>query len=163
MRWPTSVERPRSLAVKLALFYALFFGLTSIAGMAILYKLVRSHTLGEIDQELLKRKHEIALAVERLGMQELANEFGADSVAYGRQDYFIRLLDSTGHAKVSSDISEWPAIPVDANEMARISEGDWRYATMPLPDGRIRARLFLAWIGPDNYQIGRASCRERVS
>jgi signal transduction histidine kinase len=148
-------KRRRSLALKLALFYALFFGLTSIAGMAILYKLVRGHTLGEIDQEMLKRRQEITLAVERLGLDELAKEFGADSEAFGRQDYFIRLLDARGHAKVSSDISGWPRIPVDLASMAKIEVGASRFDTLPLPDARSRARLIMARIAPDSYlQIG---------
>jgi signal transduction histidine kinase len=148
-------KRSRSLALKLALFYALFFGLTAIAGMGILYKLARSHTLGELDQEMLQRRQEIALAVERLGLDELAKEFGADSEAYGRQDYFIRLLDSHGQAKVSSDISDWPTIPVDLARLAELEPGAWYFDAMPLPGARSRARLLMARIDRDSVlQIG---------
>lgn len=155
MSWVRRGDKRRSLALKLALIYAVSFGLTAATGMAILYQLVRSHTLNEVDQELLTRKEEIALAIGHLGLENLGAEFAADTEAYGRQDYFIRLLGKDGKTKVSSDTSAWPAIPFSVADLAGVQEGMPQFSYMPLPDARSKARLLLARLGDGDYlQIG---------
>jgi len=136
----------RSFALKLALFYALFFGVISAGGVALLYNLVRTHTLSEIDQELLERKEEIGLAAARIGLSGLRSEFSADSEAYGRQDYFIRLLDRSGKVLVSSDTSAWPLAPLPDIDA---SDDSPQFSYLHLPDARSKARILSAIIGDD--------------
>jgi heavy metal sensor kinase len=155
MSWMRVPERPRTLALKLALFYAFFFTLVAVGSMAVLYNLVRTHTLNEIDTDLLKRRDEIGLALRQLNMQDLNTEFHADTEAYGRRDYFIRLLDSRGRPKASSDTGAWPGIGVSPEVLAGLAQGESSFRDLPLADQRKKARLLLTKLGPNSYvQIG---------
>jgi hypothetical protein len=146
---------PRSLALKLALFHAFFYSLLTVVSIAVLYNLVRSHTLHEIDAELLKRRDEIALAVQQLSLKDLGTEFNADTEAYGRKDYFIRILTRDGHATVSSDTAAWPGIAVDISRLGGLERNASDFSDLTLPDQRRKARLLLSHLGRDTYlQMG---------
>ena len=155
MSWIRPGKGNRSFALKLALYYALFFGLIATGGVLALYNLVRTHTQDQVDQELVKRRDEIALAITQLGFDDLSAEFHADSEAYGRQDYFIRLLDRSGRPLASSDTSAWPRIPSPSDLSIRMTPDATRLFDLPLPDARGKARVLMSKLGPDSYlQIG---------
>lgn len=152
MSWMPLFRSRRSFALKLALFYALFFGIISAGGVALLYNLVRAHTLTEVDQGLIERKDEIGLAHTRIGLEGLRNEFSADSEAYGRQDYFIRLLDGSGKVLVSSDTTAWPLAHLSQLDLSNDSP---QLSYLALPGARSKARILLARVGRDAVlQIG---------
>lgn len=150
-----STKPPRTLALKLALFYAIFFTLVAVGSMAVLYNLVRTHTLNEIDADLIKRKDEIGLAIRQMDWKDLNTEFHADTEAYGRRDYFIRLLDKFGQARVSSDTSAWPGIDPSHEAFKALDYGAVAFSDLALPDHRQKARLLLTRLGPNAFlQIG---------
>jgi signal transduction histidine kinase len=149
-------SRPYSIAFKLTIFYAVFFGIVAGGGILVLYNLVSAHTLSAIDEDLLKRRDEIALAVAKLSRADLHMEFAADSDAYGRQEYFIRLLDTQGRTLVSSDTSGWPSIPFRRDPAGHPYMHI--YFAQSLPNARGMARVVQSGLGGNLFiQIGTAT------
>ncbi len=154
---PSGPERPargRSIALRLTLFYALFFGVATATGGFLLYHLVRTHILAEIDQDLLRQRAEIVglLAGQEAGA--LRSEFAASAAGSGHDDIFVRLVDAAGRAELASDMDAW-RVDLPRPPAAGMSEGETRFDTIALPDARRLARILTTPAGPGRYlQVG---------
>jgi signal transduction histidine kinase len=150
---PRRADRQRSVAFKLALFYALFFGVASAGSGALLYQLVRGHVVGEIDLDMSRQAAELGRTLSDQGTDALRHDIAAAVEAGGKDDYFVRLLDGQGAVVLSSDVSGWARLPPD-HPAAEWSAGPV-LGMLTLPDGRDRARVLTVPVGPDWYlQIG---------
>lgn len=144
----------RSIALRLTLFYALFFGIVTSGGGALLYHLVRSHIIEEIDQDLLRQQQEVANLIASRDSKALRAELSSGSGEGGREDYFVRILDGQGREEMASDLRAWrvrlPAIPEGG-----LAPGETLYLTMDLPDARRQARVLTGAVGTGRYvQVG---------
>jgi signal transduction histidine kinase len=143
----------RSVALKLALFYALFFGLASGGSGALLYHLVRGHVIGEIDQDMGRQAAELTRTLADEGLDALGRDITATVEAGGKDDYFIRLLDAAGGVVLTSDTSGWPQLPAYRPEVSPSARS--ALGMLELPDARGRARVLTVPLGEDRYlQLG---------
>ena len=150
---PSRAERQHSLAFKLALFYALFFGLASAGSGALLYELVRGHVIREIDLHMSRQAAELGRMLKDQGLDALRHDITAAVEAGGKDDFFMRLLDGEGEVLLTSDVSGWPRLPPE-RPPAGSGEGPVS-GMLELPQPRGRARVLTAPVGPDRYlQIG---------
>lgn len=154
MSSPASRVKPRrSVAFRLALFYALFFGLASAAGGALLYQLVRGHIIGEIDQDIGRQMTELSRILAADGPDALQHEMLATVEAGGKDDYFIRLLDRDGRVVLSSDTADWPRLP--GPPATAVATTPPLFTMLDLPDPRGRARILTVPADTDRYlQLG---------
>lgn len=143
---PRRAEPRRSVAFRLALFYALFFGLASAAGGALLYQLVRSHIIGEIDQDISRQMAELDRTLVEEGLEALQREVSAMVAAGGKDDYLVRLVDGQGRVALSSDTAGWPTPPPPGP----VPLGPV-YTMLALDDAHGRARVLTAPVGTDRY------------
>jgi signal transduction histidine kinase len=145
-------DRHRSVAVELALFYALFFGLVSAAAGTLLYQLVRTHIVGEIEQDITRHATELRRTLVDEGVEALGHALSATVDAGGTDDYVVRLLNADGGVILSSDASAWPPLP------APPPAGTWadqRFRSVILPDMRGSARILTVAAGEGRYlQLG---------
>lgn len=132
--------RGRSIALRLTLFYALFFGIVTSGGGILLYHLVRSHIIEEIDQDLLRQQQEIAHIIASGDIRALAAELASTANEGGSSDYFARILAADGRVELGSDLRAWrvalPGIPLGG-----LRPGELVYADVALPDARRQARV----------------------
>ncbi|MDD5391257.1 MAG: ATP-binding protein [Gallionellaceae bacterium] len=143
-----------SVALRLTLFYALFFGIVTAGGGILLYHLVRIHLLEEIDQDLLRQQQGISSILAAHDSHALKTELASSTADGGREDYFVRILDAEGRVELSSDLRAWrvplPSIPTDGLEI-----GQHTYLTVEIPDARRQARVLTSAVAPGRYlQIG---------
>lgn len=150
-------ERPLrrwSIALRLTLFYALFFGVVTASGGMLLYHLVRTHILEEIDQDLLRQREEIVNLLSSNDPHTLRNEFTASTVGGGRDDYFVRLVDAEGRVELASDMRAW-RVDLPSPSAIGMTSGATAFVTVDLPDVRRKARVLTTSIGPGRYlQVG---------
>ncbi len=145
-------ERRRSVAFKLALFYALFFGLASAGAGTLLYQLVRAHIVGEIEQDIGRHTLELRRTLTDEGLGALAHAMTATVEARGTDDYVVRLVGPDGAPVLTSDVANWPNLPPPPRDRAGGTES---FTTVDLADGRSRARLLTVEAGPGRYlQVG---------
>lgn len=150
---PSCAEAKRSVAFKLALFYALFFGLASAGSGALLYQLVRGHVIGEIDLDMSRQVTELSRTLNDHGMNALQHDITAAVEAGGKDDYFVRLLDGDGEVVLSSDVSGWARLPPE-RPAAKSAAGPV-VGMLELPEPRGRVRVLTVPVGADRYlQIG---------
>ncbi len=143
-----------SVALRLTLFYALFFGIVTAGGGILLYHLVRVHLLEELDQDLLRQQQEIASILASRDDHALRTELAASTANGGREDYFVRILDARGHLEQSSDLSTWQ-VPLPAIPATGLALGQHRYLTVDIPDARRQARVLTSAIASGRYlQVG---------
>lgn len=154
----STASRPllsRSIALRLTLFYVLFFALVTLAGGTLLYNLVRHHVLSELDDDIARQKDEFVQLIRYGDLGEVHDAFDAYEKASGKDDCFVRLIDRQGRVLAASNMSDWPDMPLPAEQLAEAADGRLAYATMNLPDPRRQARLLSVEIKPTGYlQLG---------
>jgi heavy metal sensor kinase len=155
MSWGAELPgRRRSIALRLTLFYALFFGIVTAGGGILLYHLVQSHLLQEIDQDLLRQQQEIASILASHDNHALVTELASSTADGGREDYFVRILDSAGHVEVSSDLRAWQ-VPLPSVPTGGLQIGQYAYLTVDIPDARRQARVLTSAAAAGRYlQVG---------
>ena len=144
-----------SIALRLTLFHALFFGVVTSAGGVILYHLIGVYIVDEIDQDVLRQEKEIVRALQTEASARVQAEVAADTRNGSKEDYFVRVTDRAGHLLLGSDLSGWPdSRSLDA--LARdLAPGQRQLATLALADARGQARVLTAVMPPDRVlQIG---------
>jgi len=147
--------RDHSLALRLALYFSGVFGLVSIAGGLLMFQLVRAHILGEIDDDILRQKAELASILNQGDAGAMREEVAAIATASGTTDYFVRLADRDGKVLLASDMRFWLAVPQAGRLLDGEVVGAERLDTLVLADARRKARLLSARVGPQRYlQIG---------
>ncbi len=151
---PLGAERGYSVALRLTLFYALFFGIVTAGGGLLLYHLVRIHLLEELDQDLLRQQHEIVGILASRDHHALQTELASSSADGGREDYFARILNADGQVELSSDLRAWQ-VPLPAMPPGGLTVGQHIYLTIDIPDARHQARVLTSAVEPGRYlQIG---------
>ncbi len=156
---PSVHERPthnRSIALKLTLFYAIFFGMLALAGGVVLFKLVQVHVLDELDDDISRQKEEFVRVVTQGGkLTALAGEFATYEESCGKTDCFARLTDDRGGVRLTSDMSMWPRMPLPGQLLVRHTGSGGLFSTVDLPDDRHKARLLSVSIpGQGFLQLG---------
>jgi signal transduction histidine kinase len=156
---PSVPERPihgRSIALKLTLFYAVFFGILALAGGVLLFQLVRGHVLGELDDDIARQKDEFVRVVAQGGeLTTLVGEFDAYEASCGKTDCFARLTDKSGAVRLSTDMSIWPKMPLPGPLLRGRPGSAPQFSTVDLPDDRRKARLLSVFIPGHGYlQLG---------
>jgi signal transduction histidine kinase len=146
----------RSIALRLTLFYAFFFGLLATVGGVMLFHLVRVHVLGELDDDIFRQKDELVRLVTRgSSPAALGEEFEAYESACGKTDCFVRLIGTGGTVMLSSDMSMWPDIPLPRQLLVEQPGKGSLLSTVDLPDDRHKARLLSSFIPGHGYlQLG---------
>ncbi|NTV94433.1 MAG: HAMP domain-containing protein [Thiobacillus sp.] len=144
-----------SLALQLAVYFSGVFGLIAILGSLLLFQLVRSHTLEEIDDDILRQKSELVRILHDGDAETVREEFAAIAMASGTTDYFVRLTDADGRVIQASDLKAWPDVPFARQVLAGEVVGTERFQTLELPDLRRQARLLSVRVDAERYlQIG---------
>jgi heavy metal sensor kinase len=145
----------RSIALRLTLFYVLFFALVTLTGGTLLYHLVKSHVLNELDGDIARQKDEFVRIIRYGDRDEVRDAFATYEKASGKDDCFVRLTDRQGHVLAATNMADWPVMPQPGEQLARQSDRQSIFATVSLPDYRQKARLLSVSVPGFGYlQLG---------
>ncbi|TCJ18402.1 HAMP domain-containing histidine kinase [Parasulfuritortus cantonensis] len=131
------------------------FGLISILGGLLLFQLVRTYTLNEMDEDILRQKDEMVRLMRSGDDRLLREEFLAGALASGTSDFFVRLSDGAGKVLLASDMTAWPNIPRAVDLLVGEPVGAYRFLTIDLADERHKARVLVVRVnGARCLQMG---------
>ncbi|HEX8979112.1 MAG TPA: ATP-binding protein [Parasulfuritortus sp.] len=154
----STARRPllsRSIALRLTLFYVLFFALATLAGGMLLYHLVERHVLSELDGDIARQKDEFVRVIRYGDLAEVGDAFAAYEKASGKDDCFARLIDRQGRVLLATNMTDWPDMPLPGAQWSRLPGRQSDFATVPLPDYRQKARLLSVAVPNVGYlQLG---------
>ena len=139
----------RTLAVRLTLWYAGIFVLSSLTAFLVFYVSVSSITQRRTDQGLSNEIAEFSFLFTTQGMGAVKANIALEAESQGVKDVFFRVVAPDGKELASSNLSPWKSLPVDATALSRIAGGSGRvFTTLTIPGQHHSVRVAYGSIGP---------------
>ena len=148
----------RTLAFRLALWYALIFTVSSFVAFLVFHLLISSALRERTDQELLTEVAELASHLVLKGPDAVELDIVQDAESSGVDRMFLRVLTPNGEELVSSNMSSWTRIAVSENALKRVLSGSNNvFETLTNPQNKQNVRILYGIIGPDRIvQMGKS-------
>ncbi len=149
---------PKTLAFRLTLWYAGIFTLCSGVAFLLFYALITSVLQERTDQELLTQVQRFSTLLAGDGIGAVTNGAVIEAQAAGEKKVFFRLLNLTGEAFSSSNMSYWKDINVDAAAIEKLLKGSGPILeTIEIPNRSDEVRILYAMLSPTVIvQVGQA-------
>ena len=149
---------PNSLAVRLTVWYGIIFTVSACLAFLLFYALIASLLRERTDQELLSQAQKFSIVLANEGIAAVTNGVAIEAQAAGEKKVFFRLLNATGEAFSSSNMSYWKDIDVDAaalDELVRTKTPVLQ--TIAIPGRGDEVRIVYALLSPSVIaQLGEA-------
>jgi heavy metal sensor kinase len=138
-----------SLSLRLTLWYAGIFAVSSFVAFLLFYALITSVIRERTDQELLGQAARFSALLRERGISAIENFALIEAQAAGEKKVFIRLLYPTGEAVSSSNMAYWKDIAVRKTVIAQLLSGSSQILeTVSLEVRGDQVRILYAMIGP---------------
>lgn len=147
-----------TLALRLTLWYAAIFALSSILAFVFFYLLVTSVIREQTDRELLDRAAKFSTLLSVEGIDAVKSVAVVESRAGGVKKTFIRLLYLNGRVFSSSNMSYWRNIGVNSDAIRQLLRDSTPvFDTVTIPERRYKIRICYGFIGSDIIiQVGQS-------
>ncbi len=147
-----------TLALRLTLWYAGIFTVSSFVAFFLFYMLVTSVVRDRTDQDLMNQARRYIVLASTEGLEEAKRVAVVETHAAGVRKVFFRMLYADGVAFSSSNMSYWKDIGIHVNAIRQLVEGtDHVFETMNLSERRDEVRILYVMLGPNIIlQIGEA-------
>ena len=143
------IRWPRTLALRLTLWYGSIVILLSGVAFFLFYLMVTSLLEERSDQELLNQVSTFESIFKAKGVDAVKRVMILEAQAAGERKIFFRLLYLDGAAFSSSNMSYWENIGVAKNAIRQLIEGRPHvFDTLLSPDRKYRVRILYRVIGP---------------
>ena len=137
-----------TLAVRLTLWYAGIFMLTSCVAFLFFYFLITSVIRDRTDQDLLGEARTLSSILNVQGMKAVKRQIIFEAQAAGEKKIFFRLLSFAGEEFSSSNMSYWRDIGIGKAAVEQlINENRPIFNTVSLPDRKHNIRILYTVIG----------------
>ena len=149
---------PNTLAFRLTLWYAGIFAICSCVAFLLFYALITSALQERIDQELLSQAQRFSTLLAGDGIGAVNNSAVIEAQAAGEKKVFFRLLNLTGEAFSSSNMSYWKDINVNVAALEKLLRGSGPVLeTITIPNRSDEVRILYAMLSPTVIvQVGQA-------
>ena len=149
---------PRTLAFRLALWYALIFTISSFVAFLVFHLVISSALRERTDQELLTEVTELSSHLALKGLDAVELDMVQDAESSGVDRMFLRVLTPKGEELVSSNMSSWTDVPVNDKALKRLMGGSNNvFETLNNPQRGHSVRILYGIIGPDRIiHIGKS-------
>lgn len=138
-----------SLSLRLTLWYAGIFAVSSFVAFLLFYTLITSVIRERTDQELISQALQFSALLRDRGIGAVETLALREAQAAGEKKVFIRLLYPTGEAVSSSNMAYWKDIPVRKSAIAQLLGGSSQVLETVSLDARgYQVRILYAMIGP---------------
>jgi signal transduction histidine kinase len=151
-------RRPRTLAFRLTIWYALIFTLSSFGAFLVFNLLITSGLRERTDKELLIELSELSSHLVFGGLAAVELDIIHDADSSGVDRMFLRLLSTDGEALVSSDMSSWSNIAISRPVLQLLSSGtNHVFETLDIPNHEHKVRILYGIVGPGKFlQMGKS-------
>lgn len=148
----------RTLAIRLTLWYALIFTVTTAVAFLLFYLQITSFMRTQTDQDLFNQARRIESVLSLQGIDAVERVAILESQAAGEKKIFIRLLSRNGSVFSSSNMAYWQNIAVEKEAIQELLEGkDHVFSTADSPDRHYRVRILYRLLAPSVVlQLGEA-------
>ena len=152
------IRLPRTLAVRLTLWYGSVFILSAGLAFFFFYLLMTTILLDRTDQELLTQARTLQTVFEARNLAAVKAVMIREAKAAGERKVFFRLLYIDGSAFSSTNMTSWKKIGVSRIAIRHLLEGDKRVLeTVAEPESNQEVRVLYTVIGPGVIlQLGQA-------
>lgn len=152
------IKRPRTLAVRLTLWYGSVFILSAGLAFFFFYLLMTNILRDRTDQELLSQARTLQTVFEAQNLAAVKEVMVREAKSAGERKVFFRLLYIDGSAFSSTNLASWKHIEVSRIAIRRLLEGDRRVLeTVMEPQVHQAVRVLYTVIGPGVIlQLGQA-------
>jgi heavy metal sensor kinase len=138
-----------TLALRLTLWYAGIFMLTSCVAFLFFYLLITSVTRDRTDQDLLGEARILRSILNVQGVDAVRRQAIIEAQAAGEKKIFFRLLYFSGHVFSSSNISYWRDIGIEKEAInLLLNEKRPVFDTISIPGRKHKIRVLYTVIGP---------------
>ncbi|MFW5853778.1 MAG: two-component sensor histidine kinase, partial [Thermodesulfobacteriota bacterium] len=120
------IKRPRTLAVRLTLWYGSVFILSAGLAFFSFYLLMTNILLDRTDQELLSQARTLQAVFESRNLAAVKAVMIREAKAAGERKVFFRLLYIDGSAFSSTNLTSWKTIEVSRIAIRHLLEGENR-------------------------------------
>jgi heavy metal sensor kinase len=141
---------PRNtLAVRLTLWYAGIFTISSCIAFLLFYTLITSLILEQNDQELLDQSNRFSVLLESQGADSVMNSAIIEAEAAGVKKVFFRFLSFDGRAFSSSNMSYWKDIDIDETAVKDLfRENNPVFRTIVIAGRKEKVRILYSRLNP---------------
>ena len=113
-----------TLALRLTIWYAAIFAVSSFVAFALAYTLVASFVAQRTDDELREDIRDFALILQQQGLEGVQREIMLDTQGKEAEKVYFRIWASDGRLLGATDLAEWPELDRAAPApLAAIAEG----------------------------------------
>ena len=149
---------PSTLALRLALWYAVIFTISSFGAFLVFNLLITSGLRERTDKELLTEVSELSSHLVFGGLAAVELDIIHDAESSGVDRMFLRLLSPNGEQLVSSNMSSWKNIAINRTALNSLNTGASHvFETLTLPQRQYKVRILYGIIGPGKIlQMGKS-------
>jgi heavy metal sensor kinase len=151
-------RRPRTLAFRLTIWYALIFTLSSFGAFLLFNLLITSGLRERTDQELTAEVTELSSHLALRGLDVVELDITRDTESSGVDRMFMRVLSPKGEELISTNMSAWDNMAISEAALNRLAtNGGQVFETVAIPEKPHKVRVLYGIIGPGKIvQIGKS-------
>ena len=101
----------RTLALRLTLWYAAIFALSSIVAFVLAYGLVASFVAQRTDDELSEDLRDLRVLFDQQGLEGVVREIKLDTHGNDAERVYFRVWSGDGRLLAATDAAAWPELP----------------------------------------------------
>lgn len=144
------LKRPQTLALRLTVWYASIFALSSLLAFTLVYVLMVTVVQQRTDQDLQEDIAEYAGFMRLGGFDKVKAETVFETQGEEANTVFFRLWTREGRLMAATDLAPWPGLDTLTMELPQLDEGDEPILkTLELPEREYAVRSIYGAIGPD--------------
>ena len=139
-----------TLALRLTIWYAAIFAVSSILVFVFVYLLIATFITGRNDDDMHGDLAEFSAFFQTQGIERVKTQMAHDTKDRGAKKVFLRLWASDGRQLVETDLSSWPELKVvPAGVLHKVATGNGPVVeTVNLPAHEHGVRRIIGTIGP---------------
>jgi heavy metal sensor kinase len=139
----------RTLAFRLAIWYATISALSSLGAFLVLYLAGISLVQRRTDQELLNERVKFSAMLRLHGMDAVKVAASLEAASKGADKTFYRILNRKEETLFESDMSFWGDVGIGRSALKKLSHQPGHlFETLAIPEQRYGLRILYAPIGP---------------
>ncbi len=139
-----------TLALRLTIWYAAIFAVSSVLAFAFVYVLTATFVAQRTDEDMQQDLDEFAILFQQEGIERVRKEMALDTQGTDAEKGFFRLWTRDGRQLAATELSFWPGlVRAPAQALRDIDEGGRPvFDTLELPSRNDSVRTITGIVGP---------------
>lgn len=148
---------PRSLALRLTIWYAAIFAASSMLAFTVAYVLIAGFVAERTDEDLRQDLDEYALHWRQEGIERVTKEMRFDTQGNDARKSYFRLWGGDGRELAATDLTSWPELARASQRVMPEAGKGPQFDTRQLASHEAPVRTLVGNIGPGiSLEIGQS-------